>query len=377
MSPRRLGLLLAILSLASLVSFPSPTAAIYGGEVSEAGEYPAMALLVKDGAAPQIICAGVLVGSTKIVTAASCTEAGPNIAVLGETTISEMDGGADDNSEYVSIVDSDIHPGFEINEYERNIAVLTLDSPAQAQPVPLAKPSQSALWSDAKSAAIAGWGYTSASQSDFSDQLHDALLPIVSDEECNTTDSPVGCAGGRGSGTCAGDIGGPALVDNSVGTPVLVGILTYTTDSQCGDGGLSYFMRVGQDPIYNWLKIQLDVLAPRVSTATPTSTGVDRDVNVKAVFSEVMRPGTLNTTTFKLFRIDGDGDPRRIENVTVTPRADGRTATLNPARRLAERTRYKAVVTTGAQDLARLGLDQDRQQAGDQPKTWFFKTGAN
>ena len=380
MPSRRLGLLLAMLSLASLVAFPSPAAAIYGGEVAESGDYPAMALLIKEeGASAAPICGGVLVGATKVVTAAYCATEGPDYVMLGEATLSDVDlDPPADESQFYEVVDADIHPGYAEGEFDRAVAVLTLapNNPAQAAPVLVARPSQSALWSDAKSTTTAGWGITSAGQDGFSDQLHDVTLPILSDVDCNTVGITVGCAGGRGPMICAGNGGGPAMVDNANGDPVLVGIMVFT-DTECGDDGLSYFTRVGQDPVHSWLKIQLDVLAPRVSTATPTGTGVDRDVNVKAVFSEVMRPATLNRTTFKLFRIGADGDAHRVENVTVTPRADGKAATLNPARRLAERTRYKAVVTTGAQDLARLGLDQDRQQAGNQPKSWFFKTGAN
>ncbi len=49
-------------------------------------------------------------------------------------------------------------------------------------------------------------------------------------------------------------------------------------------------------------------------------------------------------------------------------------ATWPTDKRLAAGTRYKAVVTTGARDLAGNALDQDPTTAGDQQKSWTFIT---
>jgi hypothetical protein len=55
-------------------------------------------------------------------------------------------------------------------------------------------------------------------------------------------------------------------------------------------------------------------------------------------------------------------------------------ATLNPydtsSTLLAPRTKYKAVVTTGAEDLGGNALDQNPAAVGNQPKAWFFTTGS-
>ena len=42
--------------------------------------------------------------------------------------------------------------------------------------------------------------------------------------------------------------------------------------------------------------------------------------------------------------------------------------------RLQAATRYKAVVATGATDLAGNALDQNQSTAGNQQKVWFFRT---
>ena len=377
MDRRRLAAALSLLVLASAL-ITSPAAAIYGGTVADPGDYPAMALLLGEESGNYfVVCGGVLVGSTKVVTAAHCAVQTPVYAVLGETAVSDL-GTANDDGEYHQVVQIDIHPGYATNELERDLAVLTLGSSADAGPVEVARPTQSGLWSDTRTAAIVGWGETGSEPA--WEDLRSALVPIHSDAECGTGGSTVGCAGGSEGGMCAGDSGGPVLVNNAAGHPVLVGVIAYGGGA-CGSGDPGYFMRVGQEPFSSWLMIQLDVLAPRVSTATPTGTGVDRDGSLKAVFSEVMAVESLNAMTFKLFRQRSDGTWARVADVAVKPRAEGTDVVLNPfggsSGRLAARTRYRAVVTTGAYDLAGNRLDQDRTTGGRQPKVWYFETGAD
>jgi hypothetical protein len=92
-----------------------------------------------------------------------------------------------------------------------------------------------------------------------------------------------------------------------------------------------------------------------------------------------MNPSTLTTTTFQLFKVNTDGSTTQIANVTVTPSTDGLKATLNPfgtsTTLLAKSTRYKAVVTTGAKDVAGNPLDQNPTTSGNQQMVWSFKSG--
>jgi Bacterial Ig-like domain len=121
-----------------------------------------------------------------------------------------------------------------------------------------------------------------------------------------------------------------------------------------------------------------DTTAPKVTTGTvPTAdaTGVDRTTNVTATFSEDMDASSIDGTTFKLFK---KGSTTKISAAVSYPDPTPRTATLNPfgstTTRLARGTTYKAVVTTGARDLAGNSLDQDPTLDGLQQKTWFFTT---
>ncbi len=127
--------------------------------------------------------------------------------------------------------------------------------------------------------------------------------------------------------------------------------------------------------------IELDTAAPKVTSVTPANnaTGVKRNANLTATFSEKMDPLSITNSTFKLFKINPDGSTAQVTNVTVSLSTDGLKATLNPfgtsSTQLAKNTRYKAVVTTGAKDLAGNALDQNKDKEGNQAKSWTFTTG--
>jgi hypothetical protein len=127
-----------------------------------------------------------------------------------------------------------------------------------------------------------------------------------------------------------------------------------------------------------------DTTAPRVSTATPTGTGVARGTNATATFSERMDPASITTSTFKLYRCSSTTSTNcatQITNVTITKSADRLKATLNPfgtsSTLLAGRAKFKVVVTIGAKDEAGNQLDQNTSMSGNQQKVWYFTTGSS
>jgi hypothetical protein len=128
----------------------------------------------------------------------------------------------------------------------------------------------------------------------------------------------------------------------------------------------------------NSVTVTVDKSAPKVvdGSVIPKdgATGVDRTTDVTATFSEDMDASTINGTTFKLFK---KGSTTKI-SATVSYDPNTRIATLNPfgltTTRLARGTTYKAVVTTGAKDMAGNQLDQDPTLDGLQQMTWFFTT---
>ena len=81
-----------------------------------------------------------------------------------------------------------------------------------------------------------------------------------------------------------------------------------------------------------------------------------------------MRADSINGTTVKLFRA---GTTNLIGTV-VSYDATAKKAILNPNSNLQLGAKYKAVVTTGAQDLAGNRLDQNSSLSGLQQKAWTF-----
>ena len=120
------------------------------------------------------------------------------------------------------------------------------------------------------------------------------------------------------------------------------------------------------------LGITTDTTPPTVVSVSPANgaRGIRRVTNVSATFSEAMRAGSINRNTFQLFKA---GSTTRI-GATVNYDEMGGRALLNPNSNLRPRTKYKAVVTTGAKDLSGNGLDQNPNLAGNQQKAWFFTT---
>ena len=113
-----------------------------------------------------------------------------------------------------------------------------------------------------------------------------------------------------------------------------------------------------------------DTTAPTVTSTVPRSnaTGVDPAANLTATFSEDMTASSINAKTFKLTE---KGSTTKL-SAAIGYDAGTHSATLDPANSLRTGVTYKAVVTTGAKDLAGNLLDQNSTKTGLQQKTWLF-----
>jgi len=148
------------------------------------------------------------------------------------------------------------------------------------------------------------------------------------------------------------------------------GAHTYTAKATDAAGNTS--------SVSNSVTVKVDKISPKVvdGSVIPKdgATGVDRTTDVKATFSEDMDASSINGTTFKLFK---QGSTTKI-SATVSYDPNTRIVTLNPfgltTTRLARGTTYKAVVTTGATDMAGNQFDQNLTLDGLQQQTWFFTT---
>ena len=144
--------------------------------------------------------------------------------------------------------------------------------------------------------------------------------------------------------------------------------------------------RTGNEQLYSTLGSRLNALRacsgeacrsaewdstpPRVTSTSPAAnaTGVAPTANVTATFSEDMMTSSINATTFKLFK---QGSTTKIA-AAVSYEASTDTATLAPTNSLEGGVTYKAVVTTGAKDVAGNPLDQNPTVTGLQQKAWYF-----
>jgi arylsulfatase A-like enzyme len=113
-----------------------------------------------------------------------------------------------------------------------------------------------------------------------------------------------------------------------------------------------------------------DATAPRVTSTVPRANakGVAPSANVTATFSEDMTASSINGTTFELFK----NGFTTIVAATVSYSASTDKATLDPTDPLRRGVTYKAVVTTGAKDLAGNPLDQNTTTTGLQQQAWSF-----
>jgi hypothetical protein len=116
-----------------------------------------------------------------------------------------------------------------------------------------------------------------------------------------------------------------------------------------------------------------DTTPPTVESTIPNAneTGVAPTTNVAATFSEEMMASSINANTFKLTK---QGSTTKLA-AAVSYDAGSDTATLDPTNSLRRGGAYKAVVSTGAKDLAGNQLDQNGTTTGSQQKAWSFTVG--
>jgi hypothetical protein len=103
---------------------------------------------------------------------------------------------------------------------------------------------------------------------------------------------------------------------------------------------------------------------PTVISTIPLNgaTGVPLNQTVSATFSTAMNPATINSTTFTLTGPGATAVAGLVAYASV-----GNTLTFTPTANLAASTLYTATITTGAQDLAGIGLAANY--------VWTFTTG--
>ncbi|NUT47392.1 MAG: serine protease [Saccharothrix sp.] len=185
---------------------------VVGGSRVSTSTYPWVVYLASSTGSQ--FCGGTLVKANKVVTAAHC--------VAGRTAAStRVVHGRDDKQSTAGTVATVTsiwrHPSYTTATAGYDVAVLTLGTSISSTYLPLATPSDTALYAAGTNATILGWGATCSGCST-SRYLLGATVPVTSDATCQSAYSQYSstsmvCAGfpSGGTDTCQGDSGGPMV----------------------------------------------------------------------------------------------------------------------------------------------------------------------
>jgi secreted trypsin-like serine protease len=209
-------------------------------------------------------CGATFLGDKWVLTAAHCVDS-PN-AMFFKMNVGEYDlsDGAENASSIANIY---IHPQYDADLIDYDVALVELVESVDALPVVLASKATTDQYAIENSPAIvAGWGgrvgYAPGEgpTSDFPDVLHQVQLNLATNAQCRTllantlgtstqntgiTDRMI-CATQptTGKGSCQGDSGGPLIVQTGTG-PQQVGIVSWGIG--CAEGGYpGVFTRVAE-----------------------------------------------------------------------------------------------------------------------------------
>ncbi|MBA8925783.1 secreted trypsin-like serine protease [Kutzneria viridogrisea] len=223
---------------------------IVGGNEASTTTSPWVVALTTDSG--EFFCGGTLVQSNKVVTAAHCVtqqsatgglmkkRPGSLRVVAGRTDLR----GADGVDARVSSVWYD--PAFRDVSSGADVAVLTLTRPLLYRTLPLVAAGDQRSYAAGTKATVLGWGRTGENEP-ASPTLQSVVVPVMADAECSRDAAEFAagsmvCAGypEGGRDACAGDSGGPMVVDGR-----LVGIVSWG-DGCARAGKPGFYTRLSQ-----------------------------------------------------------------------------------------------------------------------------------
>ncbi|XP_010607816.1 chymotrypsinogen B [Fukomys damarensis] len=175
-------------------------------------------------------CGGSLICPYWVVTAAHCQVRTSDVVVAGEYDLAS----GEEDVQVLEIAEVFPNPDFSFENASGDIALIRLATPAQLTLTvsPVCLPCACGDFGPGTLCVTTGWGLSSFDSRETPSKLQQAVLPLVSTEECKNylsdyftiTDQMI-CAGGSGVSSCLGDSGGP-LVCQKDGAWTLVGIVS-------------------------------------------------------------------------------------------------------------------------------------------------------
>jgi len=288
-----------------------PTRAIVGGSDVKDGDFAAASLAIITDGTQQQGCTGTLIGDDLILTAAHCVTQLSERIETGDAASATLKVvfGADPfgapAARLHDVVGIRRHENYTArNENRNDLAVVRFRGPRPpgAQTVSLA--TRADLQTTMK-AVVAGYGRTNGQKDDAAGKagrLHAAPVPAVIVDAAK----PEFISFQEGSGACFGDSGGPLLVKDAGGKPVLIGVVAVAPEaSKAEDHCTASVISYTNVSVYAaWIDAAAKALASVPATdasAAPAQADVKPDAAVAESEERLYRAASNSKSALELY----------------------------------------------------------------------------